>query len=121
MDETGSKGGRTRRPAAKAPAASKATATKPAATPKATAAKQPAAPRSAAPVVEPQATTKPGGADRAELVRMAAYFRAERRGFAPGYEVEDWLAAEAEVTEKHGPASAAPGTRKATPRKSPGG
>ena len=28
---------------------------------------------------------------------MAAYYRAERRGFAPGHEVEDWLAAEAEI------------------------
>jgi hypothetical protein len=31
------------------------------------------------------------------MIQMAAYFRAERRGFAPGYEVEDWMAAEAEV------------------------
>jgi hypothetical protein len=26
-----------------------------------------------------------------------AYFKSERRGFAPGYELEDWLAAEREV------------------------
>ena len=38
--------------------------------------------------------------DRESLVRMAAYLRAERRGFAPGYEIEDWLAAEAEVHER---------------------
>jgi hypothetical protein len=31
------------------------------------------------------------------LIAEAAYFRAERRGFAPGHETEDWLAAEAEV------------------------
>jgi hypothetical protein len=37
---------------------------------------------------------------------MTAYFRAERRGFAPGYEVEDWLAAEAEVTGKAATAAA---------------
>lgn len=37
-------------------------------------------------------------ADRESQVRMVAYLRAERRGFAPGYEVEDWLAAEAEVS-----------------------
>ena len=36
--------------------------------------------------------------DREERVRMAAYFRAERRGFVSGYEVEDWFAAEAEVS-----------------------
>jgi hypothetical protein len=30
-------------------------------------------------------------------IAEAAYFRAERRGFAPGHELEDWLAAEDEV------------------------
>jgi len=39
----------------------------------------------------------PVSAERDDRVRMAAYFRAERRGFAPGYEWDDWLAAEAEV------------------------
>ena len=34
---------------------------------------------------------------RAALIARAAYFRAMNRGFAPGHEVEDWLAAEAEV------------------------
>ena len=34
---------------------------------------------------------------RAALIAEAAYFRAERRGFVPGHETEDWLAAEAEV------------------------
>ena len=34
---------------------------------------------------------------RRALVAEAAYFRAERRGFAAGRELEDWLAAEAEV------------------------
>ena len=32
-----------------------------------------------------------------ELVAIAAYYRAERRGFAPGGEIEDWLDAEREV------------------------
>jgi hypothetical protein len=31
------------------------------------------------------------------MIAEAAYLRAERRGFAPGYETEDWLAAESEV------------------------
>ncbi|HEY7889359.1 MAG TPA: DUF2934 domain-containing protein [Steroidobacteraceae bacterium] len=31
------------------------------------------------------------------MIAQAAYLRAERRGFAPGNEEEDWLAAEAEV------------------------
>jgi hypothetical protein len=34
---------------------------------------------------------------RDALIAEAAYFRAQRRGFAPGHEDEDWLAAEAEV------------------------
>ena len=34
---------------------------------------------------------------RHELVAQAAYFRAQRRGFAPGHEQEDWYAAEAEI------------------------
>lgn len=34
---------------------------------------------------------------RRAMVAQAAYLRAERRGFSPGGEIEDWLAAEAEV------------------------
>ena len=34
---------------------------------------------------------------RHALIAEAAYLRAERRGFVPGHETEDWLAAEAEV------------------------
>jgi hypothetical protein len=34
---------------------------------------------------------------RRAMIAQAAYLRAERRGFAPGGEAEDWLAAEAEV------------------------
>ena len=34
---------------------------------------------------------------RRALIAEAAYYRAERRGFAPGHEAEDWLAAEVEV------------------------
>ncbi|MGA2341942.1 MAG: DUF2934 domain-containing protein [Steroidobacteraceae bacterium] len=30
-------------------------------------------------------------------IALAAYFRSEQRGFAPGYELEDWLAAERDV------------------------
>jgi hypothetical protein len=31
------------------------------------------------------------------MIQEAAYLRAERRGFEPGFELEDWLAAENEV------------------------
>jgi hypothetical protein len=34
---------------------------------------------------------------RRDMIERAAYFRAEQRGFAPGAEVEDWLAAERDV------------------------
>ena len=34
---------------------------------------------------------------REVLVARAAYFIAERRGFAPGNELDDWLQAEAEI------------------------
>jgi Protein of unknown function (DUF2934) len=34
---------------------------------------------------------------RRALIAESAYLRAERRGFAPGHESEDWLAAEAEI------------------------
>lgn len=38
-------------------------------------------------------------AERQAKIATAAYFRAQQRGFAPGHELEDWLAAEAEMAE----------------------
>ena len=35
--------------------------------------------------------------ERYGLIARAAYFRAERRGFASGGELQDWLEAEAEI------------------------
>jgi len=35
--------------------------------------------------------------ERQRMIATAAYLRAERRGFAPGHETEDWLEAEAEI------------------------
>jgi hypothetical protein len=37
---------------------------------------------------------------RNAMVREVAYFRAQARGFEPGQEIEDWLAAEHEVDAK---------------------
>ncbi|MCX8040299.1 MAG: DUF2934 domain-containing protein [Planctomycetota bacterium] len=34
------------------------------------------------------------------MIAEAAYFLAERRGFAPGHELADWLAAERTVDER---------------------
>jgi hypothetical protein len=98
---------------------------KPARKPRATTAPKPAAKpatakgKSTVRKVAAKASPKPAGpspAQREEMIRTAAYFRAQSRGFAPGYEWEDWLAAEAEVSslpEPEAPAKA----RKAPARK----
>jgi hypothetical protein len=70
--------------------------------PSKTAKSQPAA----KPAAKPQMTF--GGNAQAEvspeelrkLISEAAYFRAKQRGFAPGYEHEDWVQAEAEVMSR---------------------
>jgi hypothetical protein len=58
----------------------------------------------AAPPLEPAATPAPpdGSAslsarEREEMIAQEAYYRAERRGFVPGDELGDWLAAEQDV------------------------
>ena len=37
------------------------------------------------------------GDELQRLVAEAAYYRAQRRGFTPGYELQDWVEAEVEV------------------------
>jgi Protein of unknown function (DUF2934) len=44
--------------------------------------------------VHPEAGLQALMADRHHRIRVAAYYLAERRGFAPGHELDDWLAAE---------------------------
>jgi hypothetical protein len=72
----------------------------------------PNAPKSR-PAVKPEATkpqsTFTGNAqaevspeELRKLIEEAAYFRAKQRGFAPGYELEDWIQAEAEVMRRIG-------------------
>ena len=39
--------------------------------------------------------------ERYKLIQAAAYLRAERRGFASGHALEDWIAAEAEIGNLH--------------------
>ena len=57
-------------------------------------------PRRSPPVVmPPRANLTPEA--RHALIAEAAYLRAERRGFVPGYETEDWLAAENEVLQRY--------------------
>jgi len=67
----------------------------------------------ATPAAARPASAAMSAAQREQMVRTAAYFRAERRGFVPGNEWDDWLAAEAEV----GSLPAQNGTPK--PRKTP--
>lgn len=55
------------------------------------------------PVVKTAANTAaaaaplPSEAELLEMISEAAYYRAEKRGFSPGLEAEDWIQAEAEV------------------------
>jgi hypothetical protein len=53
-------------------------------------------------VKKPQPQQQPAQQDDSgeqlqERIREAAYYRAQQRGFSPGYEIEDWLAAEAQI------------------------
>ena len=41
--------------------------------------------------------------ERHRQIAELAYYKAEQRGFAPGHELEDWLAAEAEVDQASRP------------------
>ena len=60
----------------------------------------PGAPGKASRVSEPSVHEKArAGEDRYRMIAEAAYFRAERRGFVAGSELQDWLAAEIEVDE----------------------
>jgi hypothetical protein len=42
---------------------------------------------------------RPTAQERQSLIAEKAYFRALQRGFRSGHELEDWLAAEAEVDQ----------------------
>ncbi len=50
----------------------------------------------------PQAVShpQPSPEEVRKLISEAAYYRAKRRGFAPGHELEDWVQAEAEVLQR---------------------
>ncbi len=47
--------------------------------------------------VQPGSVPALNAQERERLIALAAYFRAEKRGFAPGRELQDWIEAEAEV------------------------
>ena len=50
-----------------------------------------------APGAQPDGATAIRDGERQAMISQAAYYRAERRGFEPGHEVEDWLAAEQDI------------------------
>ena len=45
--------------------------------------------------------TAQSSSDVSDMIATAAYFLAERRGFEPGHELEDWLTAERQVSLLH--------------------
>ncbi len=51
---------------------------------------------------QPRPVEAPTGEARYRWIAHAAYLRAEKRGFAPGQEIDDWLAAEVEFLAAHG-------------------
>jgi Protein of unknown function (DUF2934) len=59
--------------------------------------RKPAAAATAGAATEPVYSKFVDPTQRAALIARAAYLRAQNRGFMPGHEVADWLAAEAEV------------------------
>jgi hypothetical protein len=73
-----------------------------------TAKSQTAAKPAAKPQTKPQATftgnaqAEVSPEELRKLILEAAYFRAKQRGFTPGYELEDWIQAEAEVMNRIG-------------------
>jgi hypothetical protein len=68
---------------------------------KATQNMEPVNPAPAAVVADavPHATQSPFG-NRQFTIAERAYLRAEQRGFEPGHEIEDWLAAEVETDQR---------------------
>lgn len=46
---------------------------------------------------QPDSSSANDDCPREQMIAEAAYFHAERRGFAPGNEMSDWLQAEADV------------------------
>ena len=40
------------------------------------------------------------GDDKQSRIAVLAYYKAEARGYQPGYEMQDWLDAESEIMEK---------------------
>jgi len=48
---------------------------------------------------KPRAVKTVAADERHRMIELRAYYRAEGRGFVTGFELDDWLAAEAEVEQ----------------------
>lgn len=86
--------------AARKPAAGKPVAAKTASAPKAAAGEKVAVAKPRTPRRAPTATAGNGSvsaAQRRNYIEVAAYYIAERRSFAPGNPLDDWVQAEAEI------------------------
>lgn len=57
----------------------------------------------AAPLATSNTRTEFSPDELRKLIAETAYYKAQRRGFAPGHELEDWVQAEAEVMQRLGP------------------
>ena len=64
-------------------------------------AKKTAANKTTAPKVTRRAAKTAEPATTQGEIETAAYYLAEKRGFAPGHELEDWLTAERQLAEQH--------------------
>lgn len=63
-------------------------------------------------LTKPESANRPLSAEQIfALIQEAAYYKAEARGFSPGYEERDWLEAEAEVKARLGADRPGPGAR----------
>jgi len=57
-------------------------------------------PKQSNPDVRPASSAPLNAQEQQRQVAQAAYFRAEKRGFAPGGELQDWIEAEAEIRSR---------------------
>jgi hypothetical protein len=82
-------------------------------TPEASAGKQQADHAEIVHMAEVEAANR--ASQRCAMVARAAYFRAQHRGFEPGHELEDWFAAEVEVTNAQQLSTLSPAEETASP------
>jgi hypothetical protein len=63
-------------------------------------------PAATPPAADPSSDDSLSPSDRYRLISVFAYYKAEKRGFAPGHMWDDWLAAEREINARSSSGSA---------------